>query len=71
MNFNDDVTFNSNLYNIIKVTGSRRLLASSDVGYQIVVIDSTTVQIIFPPGSTQTNFNVKIVNPQNIISSSG
>lgn len=71
MNFNNDININGNLYNTFSVTSSRRLLSSSPQGYQIIVINSQTVQIIFPPGSSQTNFNVQIINPQNIVSSSG
>lgn len=71
LNFNQEVNINGNLYNTFAVTGSRRLLETSSPAYQIVVIDSHTVQIIFPPGSTQTNFNVRIINPQNVVSNSG
>jgi hypothetical protein len=73
MNFNADVTINGNLYAAISVVSSTsRLLATgSNPGYQIVVIDSKTVQIIFPPGTSADNFNVKINNPQNIMDSNG
>jgi hypothetical protein len=35
------------------------------------VIDPQTIQIVFPPGSTNTNLYVQIANPQNIVDSNG
>jgi hypothetical protein len=60
MSFSNAVSFTGNLYNTFSITSSgRRLLQSSGVtGYQIIVIDPQTIQILFPPGSTNTNINV-------------
>lgn len=58
VNFNQGVNINGNLYDTFRVSGGSRLLQSGITGYQIVVIDSNTVQIIFPPGTSQSNFNL-------------
>jgi hypothetical protein len=73
MTFSDAIIISGNLYNTISVgSTTRRLLASgSNPGYQIVVVDANTVQIVFPPGTSSDNFNVRIANPQNIMDSSG
>jgi len=42
------------------------LQSSLPAGYIIVRIDATTIQIILPPGTGSSNFNVQIVNPQNV-----
>jgi len=73
MNFNNAVNINGNLYDTISVTTNTgaRLLQSGTPAYQIVIIDSQTVQIVFPPGTTNTNYNVQIINPQNVMDSNG
>jgi len=73
MNFNSAINISGNLYQTFSVsTTSRRLLQSAtNPGYQIIMVDSQTVQIVFPPGTTSTNFNVQIQNPQNIVDSNG
>ncbi len=59
VNFNQGVDITGNLYSTFSVTtGGRRLLQTFTPSYQIVVIDANTVQIIFPPGTSQTNFNL-------------
>jgi hypothetical protein len=62
-----------NIYNTISVvSNSRRLLqVGAGVSYQIVFIDAKTIQIVFPPGTTNTDFNIQISNPQNIMDSNG
>lgn len=72
MNFNNEVNINGNLYQTFGVSNTKRLLQSSSApAYQIIVIDANTVQIVFPPGSTQTNYNVQILNPQNVFDADG
>lgn len=73
MNWNSAVNISGNLYQTISVGSSTsRLLASgSNPGYQIVVIDANTIQIVYPPGTSADNFNVNIANPQNIVDSNG
>lgn len=72
MNFNGDVNINGNLYNTFAITSNgKRLLQGSIQGYQIIVIDSQTVQFIFPPGTTYSDFNVQIINPQNVLDNNG
>jgi hypothetical protein len=71
-NFNSAINFTGNLYSTFAVTSSgRRLLQTGSPGYQIIVIDPQTVQIVFPPGTSSTNLNVQIANPQNIVDSNG
>lgn len=71
VNFNKDVNINGNLYDTFAVTTRTRLLQASPIAYQIVIIDSNTIQIIFPPGTSQTNFDFTITNPQNVIGPNG
>jgi hypothetical protein len=47
------------------------LLQSSTPSYQIVIIDANTVQIIFPPGTSQSSYNFQITNPQNVVGPNG
>jgi hypothetical protein len=57
MNFNSAVDIIGNLYQTFNVStsGKKRLLQNSATpAYQIVVIDSNTVQFIFPPGTSAT-----------------
>jgi hypothetical protein len=72
MNFNNDIILSGNLYSTFAVVSNRRrLLQPGSVGYQIIVIDPQTVQIVFPPGSTYSDVNIQIINPQNIRDSNG
>lgn len=73
MNFNNEVNIYGNIYQTISVDSkSRRLLqTSTNLGYQIIVIDAQTIQIVFPPGTSNTDFNIQITNPQNIVDGSG
>ena len=72
MNFNNDVILSGSLYSTFAVVSNgRRLLQSDITGYQIIVIDAQTIQIVFPPGSTYSNVNIQITNPQNIRDSNG
>lgn len=73
MTFSDAVSFSGNLYQTISVGSSTgRLLATgSNPGYQIIVVNANTVQIVFPPGTSASNYNIKITNPLNIVSSNG
>lgn len=74
INFNSAVSISGNLYNTISVnTNSKRRLQAnaSNVGYQIVMIDAQTLQIVFPPGTSSTDFNIQITNPQNIVDANG
>jgi hypothetical protein len=73
VNFNNPVSLNANLYSTFRVVAGSRLLqsSSSSPGYQIVVVDSQTVQIVFPPGTTNTNYNVQIADPQSIVDANG
>lgn len=72
MNFNKAVNIKSNLYKTFSVsTNGRRLLASGVPAYQIIVVDSQTVQIIFPPGTSYSNYNIQIINPQNVQDANG
>lgn len=72
MNFDQAVSLNGNIYNTFAVsTNGRRLQNSGTSGYQIVVINSQTVQFIFPPGSSQNNYNIQITNPQNVVGPNG
>jgi len=72
VNFDSAVDITGNLYNTFSVTtSSARLLQSSTPSYQIVVIDANTIQIIFPPGTSQSSYNFQITNPQNVIGPNG
>jgi hypothetical protein len=73
MNFNNEISISGNLYQTFAVstTTSRLLGTSPTLSYQIIMVDAQTVQIIFPPGTSFSNFNVQISNPQNIIDSNG
>jgi hypothetical protein len=74
MNFNSAVDITGNLYQTFNVTsnGNKRLLQiAGNPGYQIVVIDSNTVQFIFPPGTSPSQYNLQITNPQNIVGPNG
>jgi len=46
-------------------------MQTSQPAYQIVIIDSQTIQIVFPPGTTAPNYQVVIVNPQNVVDNNG
>lgn len=74
MNFNSAVDITGNLYQTFNVTSNlnkRLLQTAGNPGYQIVVIDSNTVQFIFPPGTSPTQYNLQITNPQNIVGPNG
>ena len=71
VNFDSTVSITGNLYDTFTVTGGARLLQTSGLSYQIVVIDANTVQIIFPPGTSQSSYNLQITNPQNVIGPNG
>jgi hypothetical protein len=72
INFNSAINITGNPYSIFSVSSnSNRLLQSSSLGYQIIVIDPQTIQIVFPPGSSAANYNVQITNPQSIVDSNG
>lgn len=47
------------------------MLQASTTSYQIVIIDANTIQIIFPPGTSQSSYNFQIVNPQNVVGPNG
>ena len=71
VNFDSTVSINGNLYDTFTVTGGARLLQTGALSYQIVVIDANTVQIIFPPGTSQSSYSLQITNPQNVIGPNG
>ncbi len=72
LNFNSAISLLGNLYSTFAISSNgRRLLQSGLSGYQIIVIDPQTIQVVLPPGSTNTNLNVQIANPQNIMDSNG
>ena len=74
MNFNSAVDITGNIYQTFNVSsngGKRLLVGGSNPGYQIVVIDSNTVQFIFPPGTSPTQYIVQIINPQNVVGTNG
>ncbi len=72
MTFSSTVSI-KNPYETIKVNTGGRLLqtSSSSLGYQIVVVGPNTVQIVFPPGASTTDYNIQITNPQNIVDANG
>jgi hypothetical protein len=71
VNFDSAVNINGNLYDTFSITTGARLLQSSAPSYQIVVIDANTIQIIFPPGTSQSSFTLQITNPQNVVGPNG
>lgn len=71
LTFSNEININGHLQSTFKVFSNSRRLQTGGLAYQIIVIDSMTVQIVFPPGSTQSDYSVKIVNPQNIVDLNG
>ena len=71
MTFNNDIILNGNIEDIIGLqptSGRRRILAS---GYTIVIIDSTTIQIIINDGGSASQYEVQILDPESIQDASG
>lgn len=73
INFNNAVNITGNIYSTISVTSSKRLLqtTSTSPGYQLVVVGPNTVQVVFPPGTSASTYNVQLTNPQNIVDANG
>jgi hypothetical protein len=79
MNFNSGVNILGNLYDVFQVQSSRRLLQAKQnyndysprnvagegtpPPYTIQVVDEKTIRIIFPPGYSADDYQIKIVSP--------
>lgn len=65
MTFSEDIVLNGNVEDIIglEATSRRRVLAQ---GYRIEVVDENTIRIIIEDGGDASNYQVLILQPENL-----